>query len=214
MPVTRPLTAATSPPFTRQGLHVMAKPIGPICNLDCEYCYYLHKEDLYPGAKSWRMSGDTLERYIQQLIAAQPDGTPEIHFAWQGGEPTLLGLPFFERVVELQRRYAPAGVRLVNALQTNGTLLDDAWSDFFASHRFLIGLSIDGPAELHDRYRYDKHGRGSFSDVLRRTETAASRRRGVQRPRGGQSPQWRSRPTRLHLPSRQRSQVLPVHTDR
>ncbi|MCA9053513.1 MAG: anaerobic sulfatase maturase [Planctomycetaceae bacterium] len=157
----------TAPPFERQGLHVMAKPIGPICNLDCEYCYYLHKEDLYPGTKSWRMPGETLERYIRQLIEAQPAGTPEITFAWQGGEPTLLGVPFFERVVALQREHAPRGVKIVNTLQTNGTLLDDGWIDLFREHNFLIGLSVDGPADLHDRYRYDKHGRGSFGDVLR-----------------------------------------------
>lgn len=157
----------TALPFERQGLHVMAKPIGPICNLDCEYCYYLHKEDLYPGTTSWRMPQPTLEAYIRQLIEAQPAGTPEITFAWQGGEPTLLGTAFFEHVVELQRRHAPAGMRVVNTLQTNGTLLDDDWIHLFAEHRFLIGLSIDGPADLHNRYRYDKQGRGSFADVLR-----------------------------------------------
>lgn len=160
-------TLTAAPPFDRQGLHVMAKPIGPICNLDCEYCYYLHKEELYPGTTSWRMAPATLESYIRQLIESQPKGTPEITFAWQGGEPTLLGVEFFQRVVELQRRYAPPHAQVVNTLQTNGTLLDDAWIELFRAHRFLIGLSIDGPAELHDRYRYDRHGRGSFPDVLR-----------------------------------------------
>ena len=145
----------------------MAKPIGPICNLDCAYCYYLHKEDLYPGNTSWRMPRETLESYPRQLIESQPPGTQEITFAWQGGEPTLLGVEFFERAAALQEQLAPRGIRIVNALQTNGTLLDDRWIDLFQRRKFLIGLSIDGPAELHDRYRFDKQGRGSFGDVLR-----------------------------------------------
>ncbi len=149
-----------------QMLHVMAKPIGPICNLDCEYCYYLHKEDLYPKTKSWRMEPETLETYIEQYIAAQPDGTEEVTFAWQGGEPTLLGLDFFKRIVELEKKFARPGQKIANALQTNGVLLDDEWAEFFKQEGFLIGLSIDGPAELHDRYRYDKKGNGSFKAVM------------------------------------------------
>ncbi|MCA8995356.1 MAG: anaerobic sulfatase maturase [Planctomycetaceae bacterium] len=151
--------------FVGQPLHVMSKPIGPICNLDCEYCYYLHKEDLYPGTQSWRMSSHTLETYIRQYIEAQPVDAPEITFAWQGGEPTLLGIEFFERVVRLQRQYARPRQKIANALQTNGVLLDETWAAFFKEHQFLIGLSIDGPVELHDRYRYDKKGRGSFAAV-------------------------------------------------
>ena len=147
-------------------LHVMAKPIGPICNLDCEYCYYLHKEDLYPKTKSWRMPSETLETYIQQYIAAQPEGPDEITFAWQGGEPTLLGLEFFQRVVELEKKHARPGQKIANALQTNGVLLDEAWANFFKKENFLIGLSIDGPAEMHDHYRYDKKGKGTFRAVL------------------------------------------------
>ncbi len=154
------------PAFSDQGLHVMSKPIGPICNLDCEYCYYLHKEDLYPSGQGWRMGDETLEAYVAQYIDAQPAGASEITFAWQGGEPTLLGVEFFERIVALQRRYAPRGKRIVNSLQTNGVLLDEAWCRFFREHDFLIGISIDGPAELHDRYRYDKKGRGTFAAVL------------------------------------------------
>ena len=154
-------------PFAQRGLHVMSKPIGPICNLDCEYCYYLHKEDLYPDSKSWRMPGETLESYIQQYIEAQPDPVEEITFAWQGGEPTLLGVDFFRRVVELQRKHTPSGKRFVNTLQTNGVLLDDEWCSFFRDNAFLIGLSIDGPAEMHDRYRYDKKGRPTFDAVLK-----------------------------------------------
>jgi uncharacterized protein len=164
-------TAASLPPsapgFARQGLHVMAKPIGPICNLDCEYCYYLHKEDLYPGTRSWRMSQRTLETYIRQYIQAQPAAAEEITFAWQGGEPTLLGVEFFEHVVRLQQQFTPPGRKILNTLQTNGVLLDDVWAEFFREHKFLVGLSIDGPAKLHDRYRYDKKGRPTFEAVLR-----------------------------------------------
>lgn len=147
-------------------LHVMAKPIGPICNLDCEYCYYLHKEELYPGTKSWRMNPQTLEEFIRQYIEAQPKDAQEITFAWQGGEPTLLGLDFFERIVELEKKYQRPGQKIVNALQTNGVLLDDDWAAFFKEHDFLIGLSIDGPAEIHDQFRYDKKGEGTFRKVL------------------------------------------------
>lgn len=144
----------------------MAKPIGPICNLDCEYCYYLHKEDLYPQTKSWRMEPETLETYIEQYISAQPEDSEEVTFAWQGGEPTLLGLDFFKRIVELEKKFARPGQKIANALQTNGVLLDDEWAEFFKQEGFLIGLSIDGPAELHDRYRYDKKGNGSFQAVM------------------------------------------------
>lgn len=153
--------------FSRQGLHVMSKPIGPICNLDCEYCYYLHKEELYPTGERWRMPEPTLEEYIRQYIDAQPASADTITFAWQGGEPTLLGVPFFQRVVELQNKHHPKGKRIENALQTNGILVDDEWCQFLREHGFLIGLSIDGPAELHDRYRYDKQGRPTFDAVLR-----------------------------------------------
>jgi uncharacterized protein len=145
----------------------MSKPIGPICNLDCEYCYYLHKEELYPQTASWRMPRETLETYIRQYIEAQPAGAEEITFAWQGGEPTLLGVDFFERVVTLQHAHRPSGKRIVNTLQTNGVLLDEVWAEFFKQNEFLIGLSIDGPAPLHDRYRYDKKGRPTFEAVMR-----------------------------------------------
>ncbi|WP_166827094.1 anaerobic sulfatase maturase [Thalassoroseus pseudoceratinae] len=148
------------------GVHVMTKPIGPICNLDCEYCYYLHKEELYPSGERWRMTDETLREYVRQYIAAQPETASEITFAWQGGEPTLLGLEFFQRAVAYQQEFAPARTRIVNTLQTNGVLLNDDWCQFFRKHHFLIGLSIDGPAELHDRYRYDKQGQGTFHAVL------------------------------------------------
>jgi uncharacterized protein len=148
------------------GFHIMTKPIGPICNLDCSYCFYLEKENLYPGSKHWAMQPDLLERYIREFIAAQPPEAPEIQFAWQGGEPTLLGVDFFCNVVALQRKYA-AGRTIHNALQTNATLIDDEWAAFFAENRFLIGVSIDGPRELHDCYRVDKGHAPTFDRVLR-----------------------------------------------
>ncbi len=151
-----------------RAFHIMTKPIGPICNLDCRYCFYLEKEDLYHQEKrkerpSWAMPDDILESYIRQYIEGQD--VPEIQFAWQGGEPTLLGVGFFQRVVELQRKYAN-GKTIHNALQTNGTLLDTDWGEFLAEHGFLIGLSIDGPRALHDTYRVDKKGRSTFDAVM------------------------------------------------
>lgn len=142
----------------------MTKPIGPICNLDCRYCFYLEKENLYPDHASWQMSDSLLETYIQQYIHGQD--APEIQFAWQGGEPTLLGVRFFRRVVALQQKHA-GGKRVFNAIQTNGTLLDDEWGEFLHEHGFLVGLSIDGPRALHDSYRVDKQGRPTFDQVMR-----------------------------------------------
>ena len=145
--------------------HIMAKPHGPICNLDCTYCYYLEKENLYAkGGRDYRMRDEVLEAYIRQYIQAQPG--ERVSFAWQGGEPTLLGIPFFERVLELQNEYAD-GKSVDNSFQTNGTLLDDAWGAFLARNRFLIGLSVDGPQEIHDVYRVDKGGQPTFARVMR-----------------------------------------------
>lgn len=155
----------TSP--TARGFHVLAKPVGPICNLDCKYCFYLDKENLYPDERKWRMSDEVLEEYIRQYVEAQP-GT-EVAFAWQGGEPTLLGVDFFRKVVALQRRYAD-GKQISNALQTNGVLLDNEWCELFAEHHFLVGISIDGPRDLHDCYRVDKRGESSFDAVVRGIE--------------------------------------------
>lgn len=150
-----------------RAFHVMTKPIGPLCNLDCTYCFYLRKEELYPGevGPKWRMSDEVLETYIRQYIEAQQ--VPEVQFAWQGGEPTLLGVEFFERVVELQRRYRRPGMVLRNAFQTNGTLLDARWCEFLRKHNFLLGLSMDGPREIHDHYRVNKGGKPSFDAVYR-----------------------------------------------
>jgi uncharacterized protein len=143
--------------------HVMTKPIGPICNLDCKYCFYLEKEKLYPDKSNWRMPENVLERYIQQYIESQD--VPEITFAWQGGEPTLMGVDFFRRVVGYQQRFA-GGKKISNSLQTNGTLLDEEWCRFLKEDSFLLGLSIDGPREMHDRYRVDKEGKSSFDAVM------------------------------------------------
>ncbi len=152
----------------RSSFHVLAKPIGPICNLDCKYCFYLEKENLYPGTPvgkaGWAMPDDVLEAFIQQYIEAQPNDMAS--FAWQGGEPTLLGVDYFQRVVELQQKYA-VGKRIENAFQTNGVLLDDHWCGFLAANNFLVGLSIDGPRELHDKYRVDKGGQPTFDRVMR-----------------------------------------------
>jgi uncharacterized protein len=145
-------------PVTR--FHAMAKPIGPACNLECAYCYYLSKKRFFPGNEKWRMPDEVLESFIRQYIEGQ--NYEEIIFSWQGGEPTLLGVDFFKKVVELEKKYCPPGTRIENDLQTNGLLLDDAWCAFLRDNGFLVGLSIDGPRYLHDRYRIDSSGQGSF----------------------------------------------------
>lgn len=150
-----------------RGFHVLTKPVGPICNLDCKYCFYLEKEKLYPDETQWRMSDAVLEEYVRQYIQEQP--LREINFAWQGGEPTLLGVEFFRKAVALQKKYA-GGKTVFNAIQTNGTLLDEEWCEFLAANKFLVGISIDGPQELHDTYRRDKRQQPTFEKVLRGLE--------------------------------------------
>jgi uncharacterized protein len=147
--------------------HVLAKPIGPICNLDCKYCFYLEKESLYPNVAKWAMAEDVLESYIRQYIEAQD--TPVVSFAWQGGEPTLLGVDYFSKLVEVQKKYSN-GKQIQNAFQTNGVLLNDVWAQLFKENGFLIGLSIDGPRALHDTYRVDKGGQPTFDKVMRGME--------------------------------------------
>lgn len=165
MPVRCNVAAVDEPASsTIRAFHVMTKPFGPICNLDCSYCFYLEKERLYPRGENFKMPDDVLETYIRQYIAGQD--VPEVSFAWQGGEPTLAGIGFFRKVVELQRRHAD-GKRIQNALQTNGTRLDDEWCEFLRAENFLVGLSIDGPARLHNAYRVDKKGRGTYDEVVR-----------------------------------------------
>lgn len=142
----------------------MAKAIGPICNLDCKYCFYLEKEKLYPDNEKWKMSDERLEIFIRDYIAAQP--TNEVNFAFQGGEPTLLGVDYFRKVVAFQKKHAN-GKKIYTAFQTNGTLLDDEWGEFLAKNNFLVGLSIDGPEALHNAYRVDKKGRNTYKEVMR-----------------------------------------------
>lgn len=144
--------------------HVMTKPVGPICNLNCTYCFYLEKEKLFGETEQFRMADDVLDAYIRQYI--QDQDVPEVSFAWQGGEPTLLGVDYFRKIVELQKKHA-GGKKITNAIQTNGTLLNDEWCEFLAANEFLVGLSIDGPPELHDAYRVDKRDRPSSHLVLR-----------------------------------------------
>jgi uncharacterized protein len=144
--------------------HVMAKPVGSTCNLDCTYCYYLSKENLPKGPGAERMSDETLELFIQQYIAGVTG--PEVIFSWQGGEPTLLGLEFFRKVVAFEKKHAKPGQRIENDLQTNGTLLDEEWCEFLKAHRFLVGLSIDGPRDIHDHYRVTKGSRPTFDKVF------------------------------------------------
>ncbi len=145
-------------------IHVLAKPTGAACNLACAYCFFLDKELLYPDSR-FRMSDEVLEAYIRQLIEAHR--TPQVTVAWQGGEPTLMGVDFYRRAIELQKQYARPGMVFENTMQTNGTLLDDEWCEFFKENDFLIGISIDGPRHLHDTYRLDKGGGPTFDRVMR-----------------------------------------------
>jgi uncharacterized protein len=144
---------------------VFVKPAGPVCNLDCQYCYYLDKQRLYPQGESFRMPDDLLEEYIVQHIRACTE--PVIHFSWHGGEPTTLGLEYFRKIVSLQRRHQPAGRDIRNGIQTNGTLLDEDWCRFLAGEGFAVGISLDGPPEMHDRYRRTKDGRPVHEQAVR-----------------------------------------------
>lgn len=156
---------------TPRPFNIMTKPIGPRCNIDCSYCYYLEKEKLYPAEKKFRMADDVLESYVRQMINASLEaGMQEVSFAWQGGEPTMLGVDYFRKIVALQKRFAPQGVRVTNAFQTNGMLLDDDWGAFLHDNGFLVGISIDGPKKVHDRYRVDRAGRPTFDKVMRGLE--------------------------------------------
>ena len=153
---------------TTASYHTILKPTGAQCNLDCTYCFYLSKEGLLDQPKAPRMSDAVLEAHIRQYITSQSG--PEVVFTWQGGEPTLMGLDFFERVVELQAKYKKPGQRVENDLQTNGVLLDERWAAFLKEHNFLVGLSIDGPEDLHDLYRRAKGGRPTFKAVMAAVE--------------------------------------------
>ena len=150
----------TAPP----AFHVMAKPTGARCNLSCDYCFFLKKDRLYPGS-SFRMSDEVMEAYIRQTIEAHR--APRVTIAWQGGEPTLMGLDFFRRALAVEKKYARPGVAIENTLQTNGVLINAEWCRFLRENKFLVGLSLDGPRHLHDVYRHDKAGNSVFDRVVR-----------------------------------------------
>ena len=149
--------------------HVMAKPAGSACNLDCTYCFYLSKQKLPGGPGGGHMDDELLDRFVRDYI--QSVTADEVVFSWQGGEPTLLGLEYFEKVVALQKKHAKAGQRIENDLQTNGTLLTDDWANFLKENRFLVGLSIDGPRDIHDHYRISKHAEPTFDKVFAAAQT-------------------------------------------
>ena len=144
--------------------HLLSKPSGSTCNIDCKYCFFLSKEALYPDEKH-RMSEATLEAYIRQLLESHR--TPEVTVAWQGGEPTLMGVDFFRRSIELVEKYRRPGQQVQHTFQTNGIALDDEWCAFLKSHNFLVGLSVDGPRDLHDTYRVTRGGKGTFDLVMK-----------------------------------------------
>jgi uncharacterized protein len=150
--------------LTAGAFHILAKPRGAVCNLACRYCFYSKKVDLYQGS-SFRMSEEVLESYVRQVIQAHQG--PEVVIAWQGGEPTLMGLDFFRRSIELERKYARPGQKVLNTIQTNGTLLDAEWCAFLHENDFLVGISIDGPEHLHDQLRVDAAGGPTFKEVMR-----------------------------------------------
>jgi len=147
--------------------NIMAKPFGPVCNLDCHYCYYLEKEKMYDTSGRFKMNEQVLEKYIDEYIASQ--NVPVVQFVWHGGEPTMLGMDFYKRALDLQNQYS-RGRSIENVLQTNGTLLNDDWCRFFRDNHFLIGISIDGPEHIHDRYRLNKAGKPSFVQVMKGLE--------------------------------------------
>jgi uncharacterized protein len=155
----RPLLSADGPP----GFHLLAKPSGSTCNIDCTYCFFLSKDALYPNEKH-RMSEETLDTYIRQLLESHR--TPEVTVAWQGGEPTLMKLDFFRRSVQLVEAYRRPGQKVQHTFQTNGILLDDDWCAFFKENNFLVGLSVDGPRAIHDTYRLDRRRQGTFDRVM------------------------------------------------
>jgi len=140
----------------------MAKPTGARCNLRCDYCFFLERASLYPGSE-FRMTDEVMSAFVRQTIEAQR--VPFVTLAWQGGEPTLMGLDFFRRALEVERAALPSGWQVERTIQTNGTLLDDEWAAFLAENDVLVGLSIDGPRELHDAYRHDGAGRSVFDEV-------------------------------------------------
>jgi uncharacterized protein len=185
----------------------MAKPTGATCNLNCAYCFFLSKESFYPGS-NFRMSDEVMESYVRQTIEAH--SAPEVIIAWQGGEPTLMGLDFCRRAVEVAKRYRKPDTKVQHTIQTNGILLDREWCEFLRENRFLVGISVDGPRALHDAYRRDKGGHGTFDRVVNaarqsRLQCALRGERREQRtPTGGLS----------FFPRRVRGALSAIHPDR
>ena len=155
---------------------VFVKPAGSACNLGCRYCYYLDKENLYLEGEPLRMPDDLLEEYIAQHIDACPE--PEVRFSWHGGEPTVLGLDYFRSIVALQQKHRLPGQTITNGMQTNGTLLDEDWGRFLAEEGFVVGLSLDGPQDMHDRYRVTKDRKPTFERCMRGYELLRKHRVG------------------------------------
>jgi uncharacterized protein len=147
-----------------KAFHVMAKPTGAICNLNCAYCFFLSKEQLYPSS-TFRMSDEVMESYIRQVIEAHT--TPDVTIAWQGGEPTLMGLDFYRKVMTVVEKNRRPGTKIQHTIQTNGTQLDEEWCEFLHEHNYLVGISVDGPRAMHDTYRRDKGGAPTFDKVIR-----------------------------------------------
>ena len=160
-----PAAAASKQFRVKYPYHVMVKAIGPLCNLDCTYCYYLEKTALFPRDEVFRMDSGFLEEFVKRYIRSHPG--PNVIFPWHGGEPLLLGLDFFRKAVAYQQEFLPKSWECLNIPQTNGTLLSAEWCEFFKENGFAIGISIDGPAHLHDAYRQDKRGRPSHEKVMR-----------------------------------------------
>ena len=169
MPLVDPSGRPAAPRRASSPFHVIAKPVGPACNLACSYCYYLGADARRGARPGGAMEERLLERFVREYIESQPEGIPELNFVWQGGEPALAGLAFYRKAVAFQRRFSRPGLAVTNSFQTNGTLLDGDWAAFFRDEGFLVGLSIDGPAELHDAVRRGPQG-GSHAAALRGLE--------------------------------------------
>ena len=148
----------------KNSFNIIAKPIGAICNINCQYCFYLEKEKLYPSENNWIMTDEVLEKFTRQYIEHQNSET--INFVWQGGEPGLAGIDFYKKAVQYQKKYANEK-KIENSFQTNGIFLDDTWCKFFADNNFLVGISIDGPKNLNDKYRIDRKGNSTFDAVIK-----------------------------------------------
>ena len=192
-----------------RGFHLLTKPVGPICNLDCKYCFYLEKEKLYPGETQWRMSDAVLAEYVRQYIQSQP--VPEIHFAWQGGEPTLLGVEFFRKVVALQKQFS-GGKTIFNAIQSNGTLLDDEWCEFLVQNKFLVGLSIGWAGGVA---RCVSRGQAAEADVRSgdaRAEFAQEARGGFQYVDGGESREFAEAAGGVSIFEECRERIFAIHS--